>query len=175
MHIGHINLSASLNDTGEHFITLIETLQSQGEEQHIVVRNAALARRLHILDNVTVSPLVRSPVSAFCLMPSLDIVHVHDPAAGQAGLLLTLTRSIPFVLTHRGPAPGNNPLAQAVYRRANLVICLDDCDQALLRHYDPSLPLVVIPDIARCGSVSDHLRVYQNSQRMPIAGSSGSQ
>ncbi len=175
MHIGHINLSASLDETSEHFIVLVEMLQSQGQHQHLVVGNPELARRLRRLDRVAVAPVVRSPVSAFCLTPSLDVVHIHDPEAGQAGLLLTLTRSIPFVLTHRGALPGRNPLTQAIYRRASLVVCLDDSDQALLRHYDPSISVAVLPDITHAGSASDHLRIYQNSQRIPMAGSSGSQ
>lgn len=176
MQIGHINLAKSFSGTGELFVNLVESLKQEGVEQHVLVRNVTLAKRLDAVEKVVVGPVVTSPISAYCLMPRLDLVHIHDASAGQAGLLLALTRSIPFVLTHRGAVPPNhNPLTQAVYRRASSIICMDESDVALLRHYDPSLDVRVVPDIGRHGSASEHLRVYQNSQRMPMAGSNGIQ
>ena len=176
MQIGHINLCKSLNGTGEHFVSLVESLQREGIEQHVLVRNKMLAKRLGTVDGVVVGPIVGSAVSAYCLMPRLDVVHIHDSDAGQAGLLLTLTRSMPFVLTHRRSVPISwNPLTQAVYRRAASIICMDDSDMAVLRHYDPLLSIHVVPDIKRSGSAIGHLRVYQNSQSTPIAGNSGIQ
>ena len=175
VRIGHINLSTSFNGTGEPFVTLIEALQQHGEQQHVVVRNIALAKRLDAVDNVTVGPTARSAVTACCLMPHCDLVHIHDPTGAQAGLLLTLTRSIPYVLTHRDDALGRSPLTRSIYRRAAIVICLDESDAAILRHYDPGLRIAVVPDISHPGSAMDHLRVYQNSQRTPIAGSNGIQ
>ncbi len=130
MHVGHINLAKSFNGAGDHFIELIEALQEHGIRQHVLVRNVALAKRLDLIDGVTVGPTVRSAVMAYCLMPALDVVHIHNPSEGQSGLLLSLTRSIPFVLTQRGQSPGNNPLAQAVYRRASGVIYESDADAA---------------------------------------------
>lgn len=130
MHIGHINLAKSFNGAGEHFVSLVEALREQGLRQYVLVRNIALAKRLDLVDNVTAGPAVRSAVMAYCLMPHVDVVHIHDPSDGQAGLLLTLTRSIPFVLTHRDDAPGRNPLTQAVYRRASGIIYQSDADAA---------------------------------------------
>jgi len=130
MHIGHINLAKSLNGAGEHFVNLVEALQSHGVRQYVLVRNVAVAKRLDLLDDVTVGPTVRSAVMAYALMPRLDVVHIHDPSEGQSGLLLTLTRSIPFVLTHRDESPGRNPLTQAVYRRASGIIYQGDADAA---------------------------------------------
>jgi hypothetical protein len=109
-------------------------------------------------------------------MPQLDVVHIHDMTAGQAGLLLALTRSMPFVITYRGDlADGRGSLTRAIYHRASRVICRDDSELCILRHFDPSLRIEIIPDIARSGSAAAHLRVYQNSQRMPTAGSNGIQ
>ncbi len=130
MHVGHINLAKSVNGAGEHFIELVEALQKRGIKQHVLVRNVALAKRLDEIDDVTVGPTVRSAVMAYCLMPALDVVHIHDPSEGQSGLLLSLTRSIPFVLTHRGQSRGNNPLTQAVYRRASGIVYESDADAA---------------------------------------------
>lgn len=173
--VGHINLARSFNGTGEHFVSLVEGLQLHGVDQHILVRNHTLAKRLEIVGGVTVGPIVRSAVTAYCLMPNCDLVHIHDPTSAQAGLLLTLTRSIPFVMTQGDALPGKGPIVQAVYRRAARIICRDASDAALLRHCEPSLNISIIPDVAHEGSASDHLRVYQNSQSTPNAGSSGIQ
>lgn len=176
MRIGHIDLAKSFSGASEHLIYLVESLQREGVHQYVLVGNMTLAKRLRAVDNVDVGPVVGSSISAYCLMPRLDLVHIHDSAAGQAGLLLTLTRSIPFVLTHRGPTPTNSsPLVQAVYRRATSIICGDDSELALLHHYDPLLRVHVIPDIEQSGSGRQHLSVYQNSQRIPTAGSNGIQ
>ncbi len=128
MRVGHVNLAKSFNGCGEHFVSLIEALRDEGIEQHVLVRNTALAKRLDIVEGVTVGPTVRSAIMAYCLMPAVDVVHVHDPADGQAGLLLTLTRSIPFVLTRRGKSAGKSPLARAVFRRASGLVYLGDAD-----------------------------------------------
>ncbi len=174
--IGHVNLAASMQETGEHFITLVEGLEQAGVRQHVIVRNATLAKRISAIGGVEVGPVVNSPVLAYCLMPGIDVAHVHEPAAGQAGLLLALTRSIPYVLTHRGAVtPGGNPVSKAIYRRAAAVICQDDSELAILRHWLPGLDVDIVPDIERHGPAWRHLRLYQNSQRMPIAGNNGIQ
>jgi hypothetical protein len=126
MHIGHINLARSCNGAGDNFVRLIESLQQLGVRQYVLVRNVELAKRLESIADVTVGPLVRSAVAAYCLVPTLDIVHVHEPAAAKAGLLLALTRSVPFVLTHQQQAHANNRIEQAIYKRAAAII--DDCD-----------------------------------------------
>lgn len=176
MRVGHICLAKSFDGTHEHFASLIEALMRQGLQQYVLVRSPSLAKRYDAIEGVEVGPIVHSPVTACCLMPHLDLVHAHDRTAGQAGLLLTLTRSIPFVLTHRESATINkDPITQAVYKRAAGIICLDDADVALLRHYDQTLHLHVVPDPGRFDSARDHLRIYQNSQRTPIAGNKGIQ
>lgn len=128
MYIGHINLAKSAGSAGEYFVNLIEALQGHAVQQHVLVRNVALAQRLDAADGVTVGPAVSSTVMAYCLMPVVDLVHVHDPSDGRAGLLLTLTRSIPFVLTRGNAASGRNPITQAVYRRASGIIYTGDAD-----------------------------------------------
>ncbi len=128
MYIGHINLAKSFNGAGEHFVKLIQALQTLGVRQHVLVRNVDLAKSLDLVDDVTVGPVVRSAVTAYCLMPPVELVHVHTLSDGQSGLLLTLTRSIPFVLTHRDETPDNGPLAKAIYRRAAGIIYGNDAD-----------------------------------------------
>lgn len=128
VYIGHINLAKSFNGAGEHFVGLIEALQRPGIQQYMLVRNVELAKRLDLVDGVTVGPVVRSALSAYCLMPTVDIVHIHGPSDGQAGLLLTLTRSIPYILTRPEKTPGNGPLGRAVYRRAAGMVYSADAD-----------------------------------------------
>jgi hypothetical protein len=176
LRIGHINLAPSFNGTGEHFVTLVEAIQAAGMQQHVLTRNVTLARRLDAIEGVEVGPAVRSAVTAYCLMPIVDLAHIHDAAAGQAGLLLTLTRSVPYVLSYDSESSiSRNPLAQAVYRRALCVICRDDSEASIVRHFDPSLRTEIVPPLLRGDSADGFLRVYQNSQRMPIAGNSGIQ
>lgn len=120
VHIGHINLSESYNDTGEHFVALIESLQQHGMQQYVLVRNVSLAKRLDLVDGAVVGPVVTSAVTAYCLMPQVDVVHIHDQSGSSAGLLLALTRSIPFVLTRRElPAIRSNPINKAIVNRAS--------------------------------------------------------
>jgi len=139
MHIGHINLAKSFNGAGENFVKLIEALQEYGATQFVLVRNVALAKRLDLIDDVTVGPTVRSAVMAYVLMPAVDVVHIHSPSDGQAGLLLTLTRSIPFVMTNNDQPGGMNPMAQAISKRAAGIVYKHDANAA------------------------KHLRVYQNA------------
>ena len=82
-----------------------------------------LAKRLAGCQNVTVGPIVKKPVMAYCLMPNVDLAHVHEGKSGQAGLLLTLTRSIPFVITTTaGGGDTTSPLTRSVLSRAAHVV-----------------------------------------------------
>lgn len=120
MYVGHVNLATTFNGAGEHFVKLVEDLRQHGVEQYVVVRNIALAKRLDIIDGVTVGPVVRSAVTAFCLMPSVDVMHVHDSSSASAGLLMALTRSVPFVLSVHGINDDKkNPIRQAIEARAS--------------------------------------------------------
>ena len=130
MYVGHINLARSFNGAGEYFVKLIEALQELGMQQHVLVRNVDLAKRLDLVENVVVGPVVRSAITAACLMPAVNIVHIHNASDGQAGLILTLTRSIPFVLTHDYGTPGKSSLARSVYRRAAGLVYQGDADAA---------------------------------------------
>ena len=175
VRLGHINLARSFNGSGEHLVGLVEALNKVGVEQHVLVRNEALAKRIAAVANVVVGPLVRSAVTACCLKPPRDLVHIHDMAAGQAGLLLTLTRSIPYVLSHSPESLSQRPLTQAVFRRARCVVCSDDSQASIVRHYDPSLRIEIVTPMMYRKSAEEWLRVYQNSQSIPIAGSNGIQ
>lgn len=129
MYIGHVNLSETFDGAGEHFVHLIESLQQHNTRQYVLVRNIALAKRLDLVENVTVGPVVRSPITAYCLMPDVDLVHIHDQTSWPAGLLFALTKSIPFAMTRHGSfAIGINPLNKAVVKRASGFIEEDQKD-----------------------------------------------
>ena len=123
MKIGHICLTPPGNDVSEHFAALVEALDRHDSEQHVLVASVMLAKRLAGCQNVTVGPIVKTPVMAYCLMPNVDLAHVHEGKSGQAGLLLTLTRSIPFVITtSAGSGNTTSPLTRSVLSRAAHVL-----------------------------------------------------
>lgn len=174
MLIGHINLQKSMNGCGEHFVRLVEGLSRLHVEQHVVVRNESLARRLGVCDKVTVGPTARTPVTAYCLMPRADVVHTHDEASGHAGLLLTLTRSVPYVATRRSfLPPGRNPIIQSVYGRAVSLICPTDMAAVAVADSGLDVLIDVIPYISiRNGDdrqksidaiVDAHVRAYRRA------------
>ena len=122
MKIGHICLTASV-DARTRFESVVEALDRLAVEQHVITSSAPLARRLQCCPYVTVGPAVRTPVMAYCLMPAVDLVHIHDEKSGQAGLLLTLTRSTPFVMSSDpSPDSGWNPLRRSVFNRAQALV-----------------------------------------------------
>lgn len=181
MQIGHINLVRLMNGIGEHFVKLVEGLDRMGLHQHVIVRNKSLARRLALCDNVTIGPTVTTAVTAYCLMPQVSVVHTHDEAAGHAGLLLALTRSIPYVATRRSALPpGRNPIIRSVYGRAASVICPSDRASSAMLDQGLAVPVDVIPCISIKNDddserstnriVAEHLRVYRravDSRRVP--------
>lgn len=161
-----------MNGIGEHFVKLVEGLSRLGVEQHVVVRNRSLAGRLGIYPNVTVGPTVTTAVTAYCLMPQRAVVHTHDEASGHAGLLLTLTRSIPYVATRQCTSPpAKSPIIRSVYSRAAALICPTAEAADALTDTAPGVPVDVIPYISVHETVdekelanriaAEHLRVYR--------------
>lgn len=135
-------------------MALVEALDKLAIEQHILLANDALARRLNARPYVTVGPLVRSPVMACCLMPVVDLVHSHDARSDQAGLLLTLTRSIPFVTNgQRNPGMRARPLQRSVLRRARAQVAVPASNpEALLHAYASALTEPSeLPENSNCG------------------------
>jgi hypothetical protein len=123
LKVGQIYLEKASVAGARQFQSLIEGLDKLGIEQHVLVASAELARSLSSLPYVTVGPVVSTPVVACCLMPDVDIAHVHDGKSGQSGLLLTLTRSIPYVITLVDPGQKvRNPITRSIRNRAQQTI-----------------------------------------------------
>ena len=152
--IGHIHLATASDGSIMRFASLVERLDRLAIEQHILVSSTALARRLQSCPYVTIGPVVRTPVMAYCLMPDVDLVHIHDDKSGQAGLLLTLTRSTPFVMTTpEERATSRNPLKYSMLRRAQSLISPSEGDaDEIIRIYRRTIDAwSELPQDADCG------------------------
>lgn len=123
MKIGQIYLNKSSSSGARQFYSIVDGLNQLAVEQHVLVADPDLARGLRALPFVTVGPIVRSPVMAYCLMPTVDVAHVYDDYGGQAALLLTLTRSVPFVITEGAISRSTgSPLGKSVLRRSRAIV-----------------------------------------------------
>ena len=176
MRIGHIDLSAHIGVAEEQLVVLVEALSTHDIEQHVLVRNPFLAKRLSVCGGAPVGPIVRSPVTACLLMPAVDLLHIHERKAVNAALLLNLTRSTPYVLTHRKfSTPGNNPIMRSKYRRCAGIVCPSgDIANAML-DYVSDRPVDTISDarneedaidaengrISAAKMAAEYLRVYR--------------
>lgn len=126
---------------------LANALSNHDIEQYAVVRNSTLARRLSRLSRMSVGPLVNSPVTAYGLMPAVDLAHLHDRKSLQSGLLLTLTRSIPYIVTHRSlDPPPAHALARSMYRRAERIACVSEAVSKIMLAYASDTPVDNIYD-----------------------------
>ena len=133
MKIGQIYLNSSSSSGARRFFSIVDGLNRLTVDQHVLVADPDLARGLRVLPFVTVGPTVRSPVMAYCLMPAVDVVHVYDDHGGQAALLLTLTRSEPFVITEGAISPTTgSPLNKSVLRRSHAIVEPEQLDSERL-------------------------------------------
>lgn len=148
MKVGHICLSGAADPATVRFVSVLEALDRLAFQQHAIVSAPATALRLRRHPYVRVGPVAKSPIMAYCLMPDVDVVHIHDSRGGPAGLLLTLTRSIPFVITV--PASGSGQpgkLNRLVLNRAQARLPADQLEAGQLievyrrsRHFRSKLP-----------------------------------
>lgn len=158
MYIGHLNLAPEMNDAEEQLVLLVEALAAHGVRQHALVRSPSLARRLAASHKVTIGPVVRSPVTAYCLMPDVDLLHVHESRGLQTGLLLALTRSIAYVATYRrSRLPGAGPVTRSMYRRAEAIVCTDSNVVSAMQRYAIDTPVVSCGDATAAESSAEHL------------------
>ncbi len=173
MFIGHINLAPKMNGSEGQLILLVEALATHGVSQHAVVRNRPLACRLLASGVISVGPSARTAVTASCLMPDVDIVHVHDARSLPAGLILTLTRAIPYLVTYRSPStPASNPLSRSMYRRAKSIVCRDEQQVKPMQRYSPGTPVSFVPEAVEielsgerpgpAALASAYLRIYRS-------------
>jgi hypothetical protein len=150
--IGHVLLGATDEAGANAFARLVEGLDRLAISQHVLVSDIGIARRLDSRPYVTVGPIVRSPIMAYCLMPPVDLVHVHDLRSGQAGLLLTLTRSIPYVLS-AAAAGSRDALQRSITSRARRLVTSEELEaERLVERYREAIAAwSEFPQDANCG------------------------
>ena len=119
LKVGQIYLEKAAGDGARQFQAVVEGLDRLAIEQHVLVASAELARSLSALPYVTVGPVVGTPVMAYCLIPDVDVAHVHDGKSGQTGLLLTLTRAVPYVITSSESIRNKKSLWGSLWDRAS--------------------------------------------------------
>lgn len=123
MKIGQVFLDTAGHSVERRYLKIIENLDKLAIEQYAVVSSPRIARTLQAFPFVSVSPIVKSAIMAYCLMPDVNVVHVHGRKGGQAGLLLALTRSIPFVIDQIDNwQETNNPITRSIVHRAFALI-----------------------------------------------------
>lgn len=167
MRIGHIDLSAHISGAEEQLVVLVEALAAHGVAQHVLVRNPFLAKRLSVCSGVSVGPIVRSPLTAYLMMQPVDLVHLHDKKAINAGVLLNLTRSLPYVLTHRQTSmPGKNPIQRSQYQRADSVVCPSTEIAQAMRKYVAETPVDTIGDARNPDDLIDAENGRNSAERM---------
>jgi hypothetical protein len=178
MRIGHIGLSTHIGVAEEQLVVLVEALSTHGVEQHVLVRNPFLAKRLSVCAGVSVGPIVRSSVTAYLLIPAVDLIHAHDKKAVSAAMLLNMTRFVPYIMTHRQfSMPDNSPVRRLQYRRSAGIVCPSgDIANAML-DYASDRPVDTIGDArntddeidAKNGRISaaklaaEYMRVYRRT------------
>jgi glycosyltransferase involved in cell wall biosynthesis len=147
MKIGHINLTKEYGGSSHQLLMLAKALSRHGIGQHVIVRNPMLAQRLAELPDISVGPVVNSPVTAYAMLPNVDLVHVHDRKSLPTGLLMHLTRSVPYIITQRSLTPPTaNGIVRSVYRRAEGIACVSEAVAETMSHYCPETPIDSIHD-----------------------------
>lgn len=132
LKIGQICLVTDRDDpVYRNFVNLVEALDRLAVRQYLLAADSAALCRFERLCFADLGPPVNSPVLANCHLPDVEVAHAHGDAAGSTGLLLALTRSIPFVLTPEPPGRPESSFRRLVRRRAAAVvapgeICADD-------------------------------------------------
>lgn len=173
MYIGHIYLAESMSGISETLVSLIEALDRQGVSQHVLVGSKLLGRRVAIYDSVTVGPIVKTPVMAYCLLPNVEVAHTHCSSSASAGVLLALTRSIPYVFTCRKEfATTTNPIKQSALSRASGIIFPDKQTASLNANAKSRVPVDIIADARYANEgdahtnnriAADHLKIYRRA------------
>ena len=166
MFIGHICLSKDFGHTAKQLLWLVKGMARQGIQQSVVVRCAPLANRLMRCADVTVADLADSPLTAYSMVPKVDLAHVHDPDGVHTGLLLALTRSIPYIITCRQRAvPDESVIVRSAYQRAACIVCTTSATVDVMQVFCSTLSI----DIVRDAGDSTHPNSYLNDRVQQMA------
>lgn len=144
--IGHVNLARGFRGGERQTELLIRELAALGFRQRLVGRpDSALCARLRDVDGLTLEER-GSVLSAARALRGVDLVHVHDGRAVQAGALASLLYSTPYIVTRRVDNPiKGNAITHWMYRRAARVVVLSHGIEAIVAQFDPELAIDIVP------------------------------
>ncbi len=121
--IAHVLAGVPSTGAVEHCVALVTALSNLGFAQQVLTSSATLNRRLALCPNVDSGPPIHSAIGVCCSIGDVHVIHAYDIVAGQAALMLRLTRSIPFLFEFDANVEWPSSLARMVVRRAFGVNC----------------------------------------------------
>ncbi|MHA7855546.1 glycosyltransferase family 4 protein [Marinobacter shengliensis] len=144
MHICHVNLASGFAGGERQTVNLIRYLAAQGCEQTLVAKPGN-----PMIDEVSSLPVKVRTTPHFIAGHSRgtwDLIHCHDGKAVYWGLLESLLRKTPYIVTRRVENPLKNKKAtRAAYGRAEAVVCLSRAVRDAVRRLLPEADCPVIP------------------------------
>lgn len=143
----HVNLARGFRGGERQTELLIRELTRFVSHQRLIVRaGAPLSRRLADLHGLKVVA-VGGKAGAIAASRGAALVHAHETAGAQVGLVRHWLGSIPYLITRRvDSVPKTDPFTRAMYRNAGRTVALSRAIEQLLVRYDRSLATRRIPD-----------------------------
>ena len=145
MHICHVNLAGGFSGGERQTVNLIRELAGQSIGQTLIARPGS---RLFCELKGTPNLRVRE-CSHFVFGHSggdWDLVHCHDGKAVYWGLIESVVRGTPYIITRRVDNPiGSGRLTTSAYSRAQTVVCLSSAIRSIVSRRLESANTVVIP------------------------------
>jgi glycosyltransferase involved in cell wall biosynthesis len=146
--IAHVNLSRGFRGGERQTELLIQGLADRGLRQKLVARRGeTLAERCAGIPSLEIVTVRNNVLSAAAALSDVDLVHIHEGRAVQAGYLNQKLRGVPYLVTRRvQKGPQHNPITRAMYRQAVAIVALSKAVQASVSALDAGLECELIPD-----------------------------
>jgi glycosyltransferase involved in cell wall biosynthesis len=143
--IAHVNTARGYRGGERQTELLIQGLASRGVRQVLIARRGGeLARRARGL-RVEVREVGGGPLSVAFAAGGVDLMHLHEGRSVYGAYLRSLVSGTPYVITRRVDNPiGGHWLAHRAYRRAAAVAAVAPQIAAIVRAWDPAIPVRVI-------------------------------
>ncbi|GGE74687.1 glycosyl transferase [Streptosporangium jomthongense] len=144
MHICHVNLASGFAGGERQTVNLIRYLADHGCEQTLVAKPGN-----PMIEEVRGLPVNVRTASHFTVGHSRgnwDLIHCHDGKAVYWGLLESLLRKTPYIVTRRVENPlKDKKVTHAAYGRAESVVCLSRAVRNVVQGLLPEIDCTVIP------------------------------
>ncbi len=154
----HINTERTWRGGERQTLYLLEGLRARGDEALLVAQaGSPLAERAgeagipleEIRGRGDIAPGATLKIRKLCAEHRPDLIHLHTGHAHMLGLLATLGRGVPRVVSRRvALRPGKNPLSLAKYRLGvdRYIAISSAVKRALLEIGVPEAKITVVPD-----------------------------